>query len=377
MEGWKDNVQYKFAPEMAEYRRFAAQIEWRPYLMTWHPADYRSAVINTDKHGFRVSCDAKGRPFSIDDVAQEKCCVVVGNSTAMGASASSDATHLASQLARIDGKVWVNFGGRAFTSTQEAIHFLYNRHRFKSIETVVIFSGIIDLYCGFAFDEFDPDFGSLFQAPEFDTVMNGPRRLTGKRAAMEVLLSPVYGDRIDYANIPLSALAKELVAARRREAPRNRVTRLHDDSAAGHKRAFPSRRAKRDRILQTLARNLDIWSDVARAGNTQVIFALQPLPPWTGKIYSVEEREIFDYFDKRDSEWHECLKLALDAESHGWFAEGARRLSEERGLKFIDLNRSWRSRRTDGEWLFVDMCHLNDAGFALSAECLNKEVLTC
>ena len=61
------------------------------------------------------------------------------------------------------------------------------------------------------------------------------------------------------------------------------------------------------------------------------------------------------------------LKLALDEDNYTWFTSAAENFCQQRGLDYIDLNAVWKVQNLDEKWFFVDMCHLNDDGFALAA----------
>lgn len=140
----------RLTPHMAAYaKEFAdtGRINWMPYLMYFHPADFRSEVVSTDGHGFRFS-EAKGQRYSATGGTTTRSIrLLVGSSTVFGIGASADRHTLASRMSEHDSReeLWVNFGGRSFNSTEELILFLLHRHLLRELREIVFFSGFNDL----------------------------------------------------------------------------------------------------------------------------------------------------------------------------------------------------------------------------------------
>jgi hypothetical protein len=98
----------------------------------------------------------------------------------------------------------------------------------------------------------------------------------------------------------------------------------------------------------------------------RVIFALQPLAPYTGKELAPEEEELFALLDVlQPNRWRQ-LKLLL--ETHwGSYATLLEQGSAEAGIPFVDLG--------GGDyigWCFVDRVHGTDRGYDTAAELIAK-----
>lgn len=62
------NARAELTPHMLQYdAQFSdsGETRWLPYIMYFHPADYRSDVVSTDSLGFRYATH-HGRPASVD-----------------------------------------------------------------------------------------------------------------------------------------------------------------------------------------------------------------------------------------------------------------------------------------------------------------------
>ncbi|WP_342964927.1 hypothetical protein [Paraburkholderia sp. JHI2823] len=83
----------ELTPQMANCeRKFtdAGEVRWLPYMMYFHPANYRSTVVNTDCSGFRYS-DRGGIRYSVSDRAgMHSGRLLAGSSTVFGIGASAE-----------------------------------------------------------------------------------------------------------------------------------------------------------------------------------------------------------------------------------------------------------------------------------------------
>ena len=95
-----------------------------PTIMFSQAGDFRSAVVNTDRYGFRWTVLRDGTIASVGDPPKDVCRVLTGDSRAFGVGATSDATTLASVLSGTTGRPWLNFGARAHCTTQELLRFM-------------------------------------------------------------------------------------------------------------------------------------------------------------------------------------------------------------------------------------------------------------
>src|SRR2546423_8864239 len=88
---------YRLTPQIRDYDEFMyLGVRWMPYTMFFQHPDHRSAAINTDSLGFRVSHGNRG-PLRVSDVdGSEAVNLIVGGSTVLGTGATSDRSTLAS-----------------------------------------------------------------------------------------------------------------------------------------------------------------------------------------------------------------------------------------------------------------------------------------
>ncbi|MFM8778940.1 MAG: SGNH/GDSL hydrolase family protein, partial [Acidimicrobiaceae bacterium] len=118
-------------PQMRDYDELGMRQEWVPHLMYFHPRNAALKSVTTDEFGFRNTTGAKpGAPTAL----------LVGGSSVFGIGATSDAMTIPSLLNTATKYNWLNFGGRAFNSTQEAI--LVHLSNTKNIDgPIVVMSG--------------------------------------------------------------------------------------------------------------------------------------------------------------------------------------------------------------------------------------------
>jgi hypothetical protein len=110
-----------------------------PYLGFALAPGHRSAVINTDEAGFRMSGSPSGPVGAGSWLAGGGGSLLVGSSVAFGLAASNDDATVASQLATLTGEPWLNLGVLAANSLQELIAAVPFLH---AADTVVVFSGL-------------------------------------------------------------------------------------------------------------------------------------------------------------------------------------------------------------------------------------------
>jgi hypothetical protein len=104
------------------------------------------------------------------------------------------------------------------------------------------------------------------------------------------------------------------------------------------------------------------------ADGANVVFALQPLAPHTGKELSPEEEELFAILDVlQPNRWPRLQRLL---ESHwGPYAAMLEQGCADLGVPFADL-----SRAEYAGWCFVDRVHMTDHGHDLAASVLEEVV---
>lgn len=119
-------------------KRFGLDLYLHPYLGYSLAPGYRSAALNTDGEGFRLSASPFGTIGSAA-WASGGGGLMLGNSVAVGIGASSDRATVASHLAFLTQSRWLNLGIIGANSLQEliaAVPFL------DAASTVVVLSGL-------------------------------------------------------------------------------------------------------------------------------------------------------------------------------------------------------------------------------------------
>lgn len=331
--------QKRLTPHMKQYEDFAmGDIRWLPYVMFFNRPGYRSAVLNTDSAGFRVSHGPAG-PCSLQDAFPEgEVSVLLGASPAFGLGASGDEWTLSSMLSRGPRAAsWLNFAAPAFNSTQEVLLFMLHRHRLGAVRDIVVFSGLNNLVVA-GLPAAKADYGQFFFSGEF----------------FRQLGTADQGQ-------PRWALGRLTQATRRkgRDAAPEEVLDLPDrvETAVGN--------ATRD-----LGRLLEL----AAPTGARVHFVLQPTAAWTAKPPSPEETALIEENDRERPQMWDLFRPVLDPSVHRMYAHRLESVCKELGVAFLDANTALASAPSADAWLFVDQAHLNDAGTRKVAEIMKAEL---
>lgn len=321
----------RLTPYMEAYsKEFAddGHINWLPYTMYFHPFNYSSAVVNTDRSGFRYSENADRRYSVADHDGIDACHIVAGSSTVFGIGASGDKHSLASRLNTNanDQTPWINFGGRSFNSTQEMILFSLHRHQLPDVKSVLLLSGFNDLGLARLPKRLRQEHGAFFMCNDFFDAMT-QKNQSG--------VSRFFG------------ASKKLVP--------------NDET--------PSLEEQIDYAAQLALRNLANWQAMCAQMDAPLTFALQPLANWVRPTGSPQEEALF-----------------AEREAHGGFAKHYGDIltqktyisyrdrllagAEKLGVTFIDLTALLKDAVPDDFWLFVDRIHFTDNGHDLVAKLL-------
>ncbi|HZL48777.1 MAG TPA: SGNH/GDSL hydrolase family protein [Solirubrobacteraceae bacterium] len=311
-------------PHMREYdAQFsdAGEIRWMPYIMCFHPADYRSSVVNTDSLGFRFTmCD--GQPIAVDGYGPRGAVnVLAGSSTTFGIGASSDSATIPSRLnlhSAGRSAPWINMGGRSHNSAQELLLHVLLRHRLPEIGQIVVFSGFNDLGLARLPAALRFESGAFFLCNAFF------ERLEGKSAATggEIL---GLDQQIRYA--------------------------------AG-----------------LVLRHLDVWRALADDAGAKLTYVLQPLASWVRERGTEEEEALFSYLDELGhfSDTYGDISRCDVGER---YAHLLREGCEQLGIGFADMAPLIAAALEPTDWMFVDRIHFTDFGYDLAARLLLDEVL--
>ena len=132
----------RLLPQMVEYDRVGDV--WTPYLMKCDTPSISFDSVNTDKWGLRKTVDSTGSLVDLDNLdSYEQIGVVLGPSVAFGVGASHDSKTVPSILSQSGDTLWLNFGGRAYNSTQEMLKLVL--HMPRKVDRIIVFSGVNNL----------------------------------------------------------------------------------------------------------------------------------------------------------------------------------------------------------------------------------------
>ena len=361
----KHNTGYRHSitPQMADYDRIG-QV-WVPYLMYFHSPNFRSGSLNTDSLGFRISHKGKKELSDFKDLSQADVSLVIGGSFSFGVGASSDRHTVPSLLNGMTDDTWINFGGRAYSSTQELLLFLTYRSYIPRLKRIVLLSGVNNIILHYLSTNTRDEIGTFFFWNTFDKKMN-VKPLSVKRKILKTFLYPFYGPRLDYDNISKDELANILYRDRADTKGVRRPERVTKDAGGA---------GNEEKILSVIKRDMYNWKMIRDALDVQLIYVLQPFANWIDKVRSAEENLLFEELDSYPGNQWKILKENMDKEKYAWFTRKMKEISHECGMPYYDMNQAFNRMDIDKTWLFVDRAHFTDEGYKLTAEILNKEVL--
>jgi hypothetical protein len=323
----------ELTPQMGGYSEHfvgAVNLDWVPYVMYFHPKQYANGIVSTDEQGFRYT-HARGRTYSVASLRNDESIrLLVGGSTVFGVGATGDSTTLSARLTELDGcpEYWVNFGGRAFNSTQELVLFALNQHQFSSIKEIVIFSGFNDLALSKLPATLRGAHGGFFFARKFTDSLNRENR---------------------------SLLARL----------------LHRDGSAEDREEDVLRPEQQIEFAADIVlRRLDVWRLIAHALDAPLTFVLQPLADWVRPCGSIEEQRLFAELEGSAS-FGASYEHIRRPETHTAYAERLRAgIAEKSDIRFIDFVPLLARSVTPDGWIFADRIHFTDQGADLVAKIL-------
>lgn len=316
---------------MAGYdREFSdnGNVRWLPYLMYFHPSDYRSPLVNTDQYGFRY-VENHNKTFSVSDHSNMPYAkMIVGSSTVFGIGASSDQWTLASCLSKHDKSEmpWLNFSGRSFNATQELLLMTLYQHLLPPIEEIVIFSGFNDLGLARMPAEKRMDQGAFFNCNHFFDQLNSQKP---ERALFSKRTKHVNKNKMNDFDLTLTE--------------------------------------QMDFAVQLILKHLNIWQIFATARKAKLTYILQPLSGWVRKHGCQEEERLFSELDKIGKFtdlYGDILNQNVCVEYAAKLEKGAQKL----GVNFINFSPFLAQSISSDQWLFVDRIHFTDHGHDVVAK---------
>lgn len=330
---------YRITPQMKVYDKFISDLRWLPYTMFFHPANFRSPVVNTDALGFRLSPYEGGNVSTAELSVDQPVNLLVGGSNVLGTGAMTDAGTTSAYLSELTGEPWLNFGARGYNSLQEAMLFMMHRHRFRSINKVIVLSGMNTLTLEGLPDELATDHGRYYYSYEYAHYM-GLYSADLRKAAEEK--SDWLGELKNWIKASGDhASAASVILDDRDSNTEERVMR-----AAGE-----------------IVDALELWKRLLATTDAQLTCLLQPLSQWTRDSLSPSEKEIFHAIDNCTNNFWRLFGKILAKEVHEPFvrsiAEGCARLN----VDFDDMNALLSRSPNLHNDLFVDRVHCNNDGY--------------
>lgn len=319
-------------PQMKDYEEFAyAEMRWLPYLMYANRADYRSRVINTDRHGFRFTHTPDGAYSVGDDVPDGPVNVLIGGSTALGFGATDDAHTIPSQLSQRGGNPWMNLGVAGFNSTQDVILLLLHLHQLPQVENIVILSGLNNLVVA-GLPHPGHEYGQFFFSGEHF------RQLEER--------SPEQKKR---------GIKKITEAAKK-------VGRSDSDAEEPH---VPDLKERLALAVTNTAMDLDRMQALVGSAGTRIHFVLQPVAPWMEKQPSPEESLLFSELDSHRANAWGLFQPVMTKDVYQTYARELNDACKARDISFIDMNAILDNSVEPAQWLFVDRAHFVDEGYRI------------
>ncbi len=348
---------YEIAPVMREYHSLGSAFQ--PYTMETSPPNFSGEHISTDRFGFRTTVHGD-KPVTFEDWSSPQHsrprAVLMGNSTAFGVGASSDKATIASCLSDTTELSWFNFGGRRYQSTQELLTYLLNVR--CPVDTVVALSGINNFDMAYRFD----CLSSLSYPPIYPFQRYANRSLAHATAPKRASL--------------WERIARKLglqLAPQQDRLPQPTMDDFFSAENANLYAFLPSEEELKNGLsgtkalhnaLNRLETDLGILRDVGVARGQRVFYALQPIPTWTEKLASEEEKELFAIVERqRGTKW----KIISDwlSQHDDSFRSSVKEICSKAEVPFLDLNKE--GVFPDEAWIFLDRYHLTDLGQRLCA----------
>lgn len=335
-------------PQLSDYLDFLDRGEMRylPYLMYFNRPNFRSAAINTDRLGFRLSHGpgGPGSPASVGGAHIDgPVRLLVGGSVSLGYGATNDGATIASRLwsKHAPSRPWLTFGAPYLNSTQELMLFMLYRHLLPPIDEIVIISG-------------------------FNTLVMG--QLTGLDVGGQepFFFCTEYFEKMQELRARYAQPAK---GKRWRTGPRppSQPTRPTRPAAT-----LPTPAAMIKSAVDVTLRNLDSWLVMAAATGARVSFALQPLATWLRAEPAAQEKLLFDEFDQVSDygTWEERYGDVGSLATGAAYAAALGEACARKGIPFVDTLSRLAAVAKPSDWLFVDRGHYTDEGNDIVAELL-------
>ncbi len=252
---------------MVDYDELGARQEWVPYLMYFNPRNTVYKSVSTDDRGFRKTTGGHNAKLTA---------LLIGGSTVFGIGATSDDATITSRLNGLTEHNWLNFGGRAFNSTQEAM--LVHLANIEKVDgPIVVMSGINNLTRLLLPGNFSSMYGAFFQQSFFEKQM--ATAAIGNRELLRMLINGL----LNKFGVGKSAVSNS-----------TSVTTTKADSYSA--------------MLKVFERDCEYLQMFAKHHGTTATFAMQPFAPWMSKTLTDQETKLFALLDQEGGGFSPVLK---------------------------------------------------------------------
>jgi long-chain acyl-CoA synthetase len=334
------------APHIDSYARL--DFVHTPYLNFTVRPDYRSEVISTDRHGFRVSHDADGRVDADGWFQRPHRALAVGNSFMFGWGASADAETIPSLLNARTRLCFLNVATAGANSMQDVISTL---PFLADAELILLGGGLSNLLRALEYEPHNELFGGLVGREFFAFT-----RTLDFRQVLELL-----GQSHD----PAAALppAGQAAAAVLREAMAAHAEGLARWQREGWSEAEVTRRF--ERALAHQRRDLSLLAR-AKPDGARLLFAMQPMAMLAKPPHALtpEEEGLFAVHQHYNTMWKQVVEPYAERLLPA-FMDAVAEHCAALGVPYTDLNQL----DYDG-WCFCDQGHLTDRGNRIVADFL-------
>lgn len=347
---------YLIAPQLHVYDSLPTVLA--PYVTYISQPNFHSKVINTDRHGFRLSMSKTSSVHRCVDSTNwrdhERHAIILGDSFTFGVGASTDTQTVASKLNKLTPFSFLNLGIRASNSTQQiisAIPFL------GGAESVIFIAGINNLTAEIQSVGRNSLYGPLFGEVAIDRLTE--HSIFELAAMCQSSLNNIPTRRL------IAEVGKRLVKKLSRpqtlilDRPARTNLRPDDETDLNAFAQTAVDRYQRDILI--------IMHAIPRA--TQVLFAAQPFAGTHSKKLSQEEVDLFRITDALQNDNWLILKQVL-ARIWPRYVTLLGNMCSGLGINFVDLNTI-----SFQNWSFVDRVHMTDFGNHQVAAFVASQVL--
>ena len=340
-------------PQMREYHSmpdyFTSALEWSLYTMFFNKSGHRSHVYNTDESGFRLT-HCRGNLYGLDAFGTYpgRKSLIVGSSFVFGVGATSDHATLSSYLSNRTDTLFLNFGGRSHSSTQEVINVLLHLETLQGVSEIFFVSGMnnLELYRRSIPRKESSDW--LFFQNRFFTALSQPP--TSPKASFR-----------KFARVA-GAVCRVLYPGR----PKKR--RPSFPAARSILNGANSLAVRQDLLRRKISRYFSLIQLLAQ--RFKIYYVMQPFAEWVDKPFTAEERELFAVLTLlQGPDWSVALNTMKD--DRDWYTSMVRDSCDAHDIPFFDLNNQY----IDEAWYFVDRVHMTDAGYRKAADLIAEKWL--